>query len=572
MSKKNIVLVIKEYYNKEILESSIHVLNNDNFNIIIKSDMIILPTDIIEKVGLYIHGDSSSIKFEDTTHLAFDADIKSRIEKIINNFTWITGGDLNYLKMIETNVRSIKKFSKYPITVYTFNCDYDFGVGIDTKRIDVLEKDGNDEKKPNNLKNKKYGLYYAKFLASMDIINDGTYNKYCWIDGDSFVLENIDDVTTHINNLPNYPLFMTYKYTTIQNWRYVGKIKLTGNYGDELSDIFNITRPDDTSIVATGLYLFDNKSNDFFSECLSTYEELKKIDTTVYVDDNAYSEERVANIIMWKYGYEQYLPVSWVNYQDTNNIFNNNIKLSSALLKGFDVMYNIKTNKPLFIHGCQPHINKKDHIGLLNEYNNYITKTDKLMIVAHPDDETIFGGGELLSSSGWRVIVLTCGDNEKRRMEFSNAVFNMNVNEAIMMNFDDVLINGAISMESLVRLNRHIREKYWEKIVTHNPIGEYGHPQHKDTFDKISAFGTDKLYVFGKSKNKLPDDILNKKKEILKLYKSEQESIQQINNNLGDWYISSDPNTNYIDNETITKYDPLLRNKTPFTPCYDKKE
>src|SRR6187399_1797175 len=38
---------------------------------------------------------------------------------------------------------------------------------------------------------------------------------------------------------------------------------------------------------------------------------------------------------------------------------------------------------------------------------NKDTEYDKLMIVAHPDDELIFGGAELVSKPGWKVVVVT---------------------------------------------------------------------------------------------------------------------------------------------------------------------
>ena len=49
------------------------------------------------------------------------------------------------------------------------------------------------------------------------------------------------------------------------------------------------------------------------------------------------------------------------------------------------------------------------------------------------------------------------------------------------------------------------------KIVTHNPIGEYGHPQHKQVFDTVLNITND-FYVFGKSQQKLDQNILDTKK------------------------------------------------------------
>ena len=49
-------------------------------------------------------------------------------------------------------------------------------------------------------------------------------------------------------------------------------------------------------------------------------------------------------------------------------------------------------------------------------------KGGKLMLVAHPDDELIFGGQELLESGGWKVIALTNGDSLERRLEFKKVM------------------------------------------------------------------------------------------------------------------------------------------------------
>ena len=48
-----------------------------------------------------------------------------------------------------------------------------------------------------------------------------------------------------------------------------------------------------------------------------------------------------------------------------------------------------------------------------------MNKIDKIMIVAHPDDEALFGGAELLSHSDeYKVVVLDEYHNDIRRREF----------------------------------------------------------------------------------------------------------------------------------------------------------
>ena len=58
------------------------------------------------------------------------------------------------------------------------------------------------------------------------------------------------------------------------------------------------------------------------------------------------------------------------------------------------------------------------------------------MIVAHPDDESLFGGEALTSSGGWTVICVTNGTNEQRRREFIEAM------NSIGVNYTSLIIRG----------------------------------------------------------------------------------------------------------------------------------
>jgi len=116
-------------------------------------------------------------------------------------------------------------------------------------------------------------------------------------------------------------------------------------------------------------------------------------------------------------------------------------------------------------------------------------------------------------------------------------------------------------------IEKIINQKSWSKIVTHNPIGEYGHPMHKKVFDTVKKL-TNNFYVFGKSLKKLDKNTLNKKLKLLKLYKSEQPIISQLLNKDGDWF-KSNSDTNYIEYESIEKYK-KTKDKTKYIACYEK--
>ena len=148
----------------------------------------------------------------------------------------------------------------------------------------------------------------------------------------------------------------------------------------------------------------------------------------------------------------------------------------------------------------------------------------------------------------------------------------------VLGNFEDTLypanLDGVEDDRAISAIFRLVNSRQWDKIVTHNPIGEYGHPQHKFIFDRVKiavdiSSNVNGFYVFDKSTKKLDKDKLEMKMELLTLYKSQQSIINQLLNNEGRWFISDDSTTNYIEYENIIKYDEDDW-KIDYIKCYDK--
>lgn len=149
------------------------------------------------------------------------------------------------------------------------------------------------------------------------------------------------------------------------------------------------------------------------------------------------------------------------------------------------------------------------------------SKSRKLMIVAHPDDETLFGGGLLLSKD-WTVICVTGGDNPVRRKEFLSVMKEVDA-DCEIWSYPDVW-EGHFNMSLLSKeLVRVIRGRRWDMIVTHNSEGEYGHTQHKALFSIVSSLVKTGLWVFKYPVGKLwqlDPKVVEKKRELLQMYKS----------------------------------------------------
>lgn len=166
---------------------------------------------------------------------------------------------------------------------------------------------------------------------------------------------------------------------------------------------------------------------------------------------------------------------------------------------------------------------------------------DNLMIVAHPDDETIWGGEHLMKEK-YFVVCITNGSNLKRSTEFRNVMDSIHT-PSLMLHYPDKT-NGKRdnwnSTSSAIHkdLEYIIHRKKWKKIVTHNPKGEYGHIHHKKTSRFVTSIYLNmehkpNFYYFGKYSKKsnihqfdsaphISNEDLMKKVDMMKLYPSQR--------------------------------------------------
>jgi len=162
---------------------------------------------------------------------------------------------------------------------------------------------------------------------------------------------------------------------------------------------------------------------------------------------------------------------------------------------------------------------------------------DKIMIVAHPDDEALFGGAELLSHpEEYKVIAIDEYHNDTRRREFLDSMRFIGIHE--YEHWTGFKGGEDYKREKLIyELLRVLRERDYKKIVTHNTNAEYGHPRHRACHDILNHLRPEILWQFDKGKDRLPEELLHKKRDLLKVYGSQKEVVTWFS----PWY------------ETITK-------------------
>jgi LmbE family N-acetylglucosaminyl deacetylase len=106
------------------------------------------------------------------------------------------------------------------------------------------------------------------------------------------------------------------------------------------------------------------------------------------------------------------------------------------------------------------------------------------VIVAHPDDETLWAGGAILSHPRWNwfVVCLTRGHDPDRSMKF-HRVLNIFKAEGIMGDMDDRPDQKPMDGQEVERTILELLPlKHYDLVISHNPTGEYTrHLRHEET-------------------------------------------------------------------------------------------
>lgn len=175
--------------------------------------------------------------------------------------------------------------------------------------------------------------------------------------------------------------------------------------------------------------------------------------------------------------------------------------------------------------------------------NLSLKKGNALVVVAHPDDETIWMGGTILShlQINWTIFSLCRASDSDRAPRFKRVVKFLGARGIISDLEDEGKMSIADSVPEIKkRLLRGLGRKRFTYIFTHAYNGEYGHPRHKGVRravqeliadDKIK---TDNLFYFSYK----PDErkgfaVPNKKGAIISklsqnIFKQKQKAIHEL--------------------------------------------
>jgi LmbE family N-acetylglucosaminyl deacetylase len=132
-------------------------------------------------------------------------------------------------------------------------------------------------------------------------------------------------------------------------------------------------------------------------------------------------------------------------------------------------------------------------------------KKSVAVIVAHPDDETLWAGGTILSHPSWLwfVVCLCRGSDKDRAPKFCNALKVFKA-EGVMGDLDDGPQQKPLDKKEVERaILDLLPPKSFDLIISHNPTGEYTrHIRHEEVSEAViklwhaGKISTNELWTF----------------------------------------------------------------------------
>jgi len=115
--------------------------------------------------------------------------------------------------------------------------------------------------------------------------------------------------------------------------------------------------------------------------------------------------------------------------------------------------------------------------------NPMLTRESVAVLVAHPDDETLWAGGTLLAERHWSLFIgCACRGNDADRAPKFQRILKQFDARGAMADLDDGPDQLPLSDESVERaLLEYLPSRHFDRILTHSPRGEYTrHRRHEE--------------------------------------------------------------------------------------------
>ena len=277
--------------------------------------------------------------------------------------SFITHTTSNYENITLNLVKSIKKYSKYDIIVYTIDYDGTDKLQKEAKciRIDLNIPSLNDDSFINNLNGnfyvdrEKIRSYYA-LGAKVDAMLHACQfiDEWVYIDSDSIANKNVDDLFEYCSKATEFPLATLgpHEYVLLVKngevignpfWKNDGLIDYENTLEYPLMSFMGVPKNQRSAYRTTNILVGNNTLTDFISLWRDIKNLLPRICQITKI--TPFHEETIYNVLTWKINpRHNCLPMSYINVESSSTV---NHFLSSDLKQNtlISEFYRIPKNK-----------------------------------------------------------------------------------------------------------------------------------------------------------------------------------------------------------------------------------
>ena len=286
----------------------------------------------------------------------------------------------NYFEVVKKSIESVRKYSDLPIYLYLLNSDLKCEIeNVFTIKweCDITLNDEMYEKfEDNNFYIERRNKEIYKLLIQRPLIVKHCLENYskmvCYVDSDSISTPYVDSIFDYYNDEINYPYFTLGVYDYLYFYGRGGVAideEQTNTLEYPLCELLNTNQKNRHSYRQTGYFVSNQNCILFLNEWWETCNHPEIINNPVHY--TPYHEETVANVLLWKYNYQESLPYIYVNgsIERVDEIYNK-IKFNGTDNLVSDLYKIPKTKETLlFFHGeKRPDVMNKMIESIENNY------------------------------------------------------------------------------------------------------------------------------------------------------------------------------------------------------------